>query len=247
MTTASRATHAPTCLPQTTTFTILCGTTITFLGGFPSSARWTASSASTAASILRGVSVAGNRDFSAPLAVDLYRQGDRISTSRAGSSGRPGLVGHQGLVAERRPAFLGQVRHHRVASAAPGFRPPRGRPSAKSAVGAVSGRRWRGVEGVGEFVDLRHADVEAQPLDVAPTTRASARWAALRSGERVVAERRRAWRAGAAPAISAASPTSRQSALDEAAGALRRPLRSSITSRSGGRSDSMNQRAVSAP
>src|SRR3954465_7206595 len=34
-----------------TTFTIRCGTTITFLGGFPSSARWIASSASTAASI----------------------------------------------------------------------------------------------------------------------------------------------------------------------------------------------------
>ena len=96
-----------------TTFTILCGTTMTFLGALPSSARCTASNSSTAALDLGISGVARDRHVGALLAVDLHRQGDGVLNQQRGLDLRPGRLGDQGLVAERRPAFLGQMRHHR--------------------------------------------------------------------------------------------------------------------------------------
>ena len=75
-----------------TTFTILCGTTITFFGRLPSSARCTASSASTAASISAVVGVARHGDVGALLAVDLHRQRDGVLDQEVGLERRPGLV-----------------------------------------------------------------------------------------------------------------------------------------------------------
>src|SRR5690348_15346697 len=47
-------------------------------------------------------------------AVDLHRQGDRGLDQQRRLELRPGLGGGQGLVPERRPALLGQMRHHRM-------------------------------------------------------------------------------------------------------------------------------------
>ena len=63
---------------QATTFTILCGTTMTFFGRLPSSAFCTASSASTAASISAAVGVARHGDVGPLLAVDLDRQSNGV-------------------------------------------------------------------------------------------------------------------------------------------------------------------------
>ena len=88
------------------------------------------------------------------------RAAARSASGQAASATRP-------VLAERRPAFLGQVRHHRARSAAPGSRPAsrsgpgRGPPPSPRARSAD-----RGAEGVGQLVDMGDAAVEAQPLDI---------------------------------------------------------------------------------
>src|SRR4051812_16573146 len=47
-------------------------------------------------------------------AVNLHRQGDGILDQKAGFERGPGLLRHQVLMPEHGPAFLGQMRHHRV-------------------------------------------------------------------------------------------------------------------------------------
>ena len=87
---------------------------ITFFGGLPSSARFTASSARTAASIsaLRGVRA--HRHVGALLAVDLDRQRDRVLDQQSRSTCGQAACATRVVVAERRPAFLGEMRHHRM-------------------------------------------------------------------------------------------------------------------------------------
>ena len=77
-----------------------------------------------------------------------------------------GLCGDEGLVAERLPAFLGEMRHHRreamdedVAGLGEG---------GAQIVGdrRLVDRADRRAELVGEFVDRGDADIEAQPLDL---------------------------------------------------------------------------------
>src|SRR5690606_5895046 len=54
-----------------------------------------------------------NRDFVAPLPVDLHRQRNRIGDKKRGLRLRPAGLGDKARSAQRRPAFLGQMRHHR--------------------------------------------------------------------------------------------------------------------------------------
>ena len=78
-----------------TTFTILCGTTMTLRTALPSSACFTASSAKTAASISGFWARARNRDLAALLAVDLDRQGHRVFDQQIALDFRPGGFGDQ--------------------------------------------------------------------------------------------------------------------------------------------------------
>src|SRR5688572_30099317 len=58
--------------------------------------------------------VAGNGDIRTFLAIYLYRQGDGFLDQQVAVELRPGRLGDQLAVAERGPAFLGEVRHHRL-------------------------------------------------------------------------------------------------------------------------------------
>ena len=165
------------------------------------------------------------------------------STSSSGSSGRPGLGGDKGFVPERRPALLRQVRHHRVEQP---HQDIGGLPHRPAIVG-----RWlslelgeRGLERIGELVDVGDADVEAQPLDVLRDLRERA-VGGLAQRERRLAELRGA-AVGGRPPRRPPRRTSRQSRCTKRPAPCT-PSSVQITSRSGGESDSMNQRAVSAP
>ena len=62
----------------------------------------------------RHCGVAADRDFGALLAVDLDRQRQRVLDQKVALDLRPGRFRDQRRVAEHGPAFLGEVRHHRV-------------------------------------------------------------------------------------------------------------------------------------
>jgi len=99
-------------------------------------------------------------------------------------------------------------------------------------------RAERRAERVGELVDRRDADIEAQPLDIILDL-GQRPVRDLTDAARLLAEIRRRIR-----------PLRPDDALDlagQAPKALRTPASVQMTSRSGGESDSMNQRAVSAP
>ena len=99
--------------PQTTTFTILCGTTMTFLAGLPSSARMHAVQLQGRSLdlVLGGVRAIVSSSRRLPLTCTAMVIVSSTSKRRLGR--RPRLIGEQGVVAEPRPAFLGQMRHHR--------------------------------------------------------------------------------------------------------------------------------------
>ena len=92
-----------------TRFTSRSGTTITFLGTAPPSARrifsWPSASASACS---RGQALGGG-DRIAQLAVDLEREGDGIVDQQRGVGVGPGRVGDEAGLRETRPAFLGHV------------------------------------------------------------------------------------------------------------------------------------------
>ena len=87
---------------------------MTFFGRFPSSALITASRAKTAASI--SAFPASRATVTSARFLPLIWTGKVMvfSTSKSGSTCGQAFRGNQGPVAERRPAFLGQMRHHRV-------------------------------------------------------------------------------------------------------------------------------------
>ena len=133
-----------------TTFTILCGTTMTFFGGLPSSARCTASSASTAASI--SVFAASRATVTSARFLPLTCTGRVIGVLDQQRGARPAAR------APRRPGSCGRAppsipRPDAASSArtaAPGFRQPRAWPRRGRRDAAVFRRgerrpagRWR--------------------------------------------------------------------------------------------------------
>ncbi len=139
-------------------------------------------------------SIAGNCDFSAFFAVDLHRQRNGIFDQQFRLELRPSLGGDERFAAERSPALLGQVRHHRLEQPYQDIDRFPCRPT------IVGGRlslevRERGLEGVGELVDMGDAHVEAQPLDVLRDVCERA-VGGLAQGERWFAEDRRARQIG---------------------------------------------------
>ena len=77
-------------MPQTTTFTFLCGTTITFFTGRPSRARMTLSSASAAASTSSLPASRAIVSSSLRLPSYLYRYGDEIVNEQGSSTAGQG-------------------------------------------------------------------------------------------------------------------------------------------------------------
>ena len=153
--------------PQPTTFTILCGTTITLLtvlaGHDPRSVQSARDGLELECRRLDFVLGCGasDRKLIPPLAIYLYGNGNHIVNEQARLGLRPGLIGEQGVVSEPRPAVLGQMRQHwadhlhqQLGGLADG--PIEALPR------LVQGCR----QGIGELVDLGHRHVETQALDV---------------------------------------------------------------------------------
>ena len=116
------------CGAQATTFTILCGTTMTFFGRLPSSARCTASSARTAASISAIFGVPRHGHVGPLLAVDLHRQSDGVLDQQLRLERRPGLGRPPGCRGRARPSTPRRGAASSGGTAAPGSRPPRAPP-----------------------------------------------------------------------------------------------------------------------
>ena len=141
---------------------------MTFFGRLPSSARCTASSARTAASI--SAFVASRATVTSARFLPLTWTGSVIVFSTSSVGARPAgqaLAGDQGVVAERGPAFLGQMRHHRVKQSHHDLGRLAHRPGEVGRAGV--GLAIADAERIGELVDMRDADVEVQLLDRRPT------------------------------------------------------------------------------
>ena len=99
---------------QTTTLTILCGTTITLARGFP--LERLLHDIEFESGPLHGtlIRVAGDCQIPPLLAVYLYRHDDLVVHEQRGVEGRPGLfVGDHPFAAKRGKALFRQMRHHR--------------------------------------------------------------------------------------------------------------------------------------
>ncbi len=228
-----------------TTFTILCGTMMIFFTALPSSARWTPSSASTAFSMAAWSALRSIEEIRPFLAVHLHRQSYHIFDDKALVRNRPRRFRNKPGMAEARPALLGQMRHH-------GRKKPHknvGRLAEGIAqVGADLGGRDRadgGREFVGKIIDLGDGTVEPQPANILLDLEQGRvrRLADLGRGGRKI---RFGFGASGGAARPANSSTSRQARWTNFAAPCT-PSSVQITSRSGGESESMNQRAVSAP
>src|SRR5262245_60043642 len=98
-------------------------------------------------------------------AVDLHRQRHGVLYQQIAFDLRPFGVGDQRFVAQCGPAFLAQMRHHRMEQADQYFRRlTRREPEIRSRF-RTDGRQ-RGRERIGKLVDVGDADVEAETLDV---------------------------------------------------------------------------------
>ena len=213
---------------QATTLTIRRGTMITFFGDLPSSTLFTASSARTAASISALLALRATVTSARFLAVDLYRQRQRILDQKVALDRGPGGFRDQRVVAEHGPAFLGEVRHHRRKQlhkninrfvhgpAHVGGR--EGSPRCLTPPNPMSPIAAR--QRIGELVDRRHTNIKVQLFDVIGDLRQGlmGRLAQRQCRRREGFAGRSA---GADAAISAASPTSRHSLCRSA----RRPAR----------------------
>ena len=152
---------------QATTFTILCGTTMTFFGRLPASARCTASRARTALSM--SAFSASRATVTSARFLPLTCTGSVMvsSTSRRGLDLRPGRLRHEVRMAERRPALLGEMRHQGVESH---HQDVGGLPHRPGEVGGCRPHprplASASCKRIGELVDVGDVDVEAQLLDV---------------------------------------------------------------------------------
>ena len=212
------------------------GTTITFLGALPSSARMTASSAKALCSTVSSVGVPRTIWMvAAQLAVHLHRDGDAVGYQqrRIVASARafrpPACHGPApASSSSARCGIIGADSSTRASSAS--------RRAAASALARVG-------DGVGERIDLRHRAVEAQMLQIF-----GHRGDGLVRG---LAQDSSASSVGARLACRAAAGLRLRSPAARCAGqnasSLPRPASVHSMSRSGGVSDSMNQRMVSAP
>ena len=138
-----------------TMLTSRSGTTITLRTCAPSSERWTFSLASASASSSSLRQALGDGQRVAQLALDLHRDGHLVLDQQRRIDRGPGGVGDQAGLAHRRPAFLGEVRHHRRGE-------QQQRADRRAAVGRRRGLLGRG----GQLVDPRHRLVEGERLDV---------------------------------------------------------------------------------
>ena len=96
-----------------TTLTILFGTTTTLLGGRPSRKRCTGSSASAACSTSASEALDRDGQLGALLAVHLHGKSTVSTCSKPASTSGQARLGDEARVAERLPALLGEMRHHR--------------------------------------------------------------------------------------------------------------------------------------
>ena len=217
---------------------------MTFLGTLPSSARRTASNSSTARSI--SALTASRETVTSARFLPLICTGSVMvfSTSRAASTCGQAASATRPPLFERRPAFLGQMRHHRREQNHHDFNGfPHGRRIGGADPAVLPRGGERNLQFVRQLVDVRHATVEAQFRDFVGDLgeRRRARPCAApepRPRPRLRFPRRRRFRRPRAPAATASA----RSASDPCT-----PSSVQITSRSGGESDSMNQRATSAP
>src|SRR4029077_20660177 len=105
--------------------------------------------------------VAADGDLGAFLAVDLYRERQRVLDLQAALDLRPGRFRDQRLVAEHGPAFLREVRHHRVEQLHQNVNRFARRPAEVG--GAPFLRIYvadRRPQRVGELVDRGHTDIK---------------------------------------------------------------------------------------
>ena len=178
------------------------------------------------------------------LAVDLDHQRHGVFNQQIAFDLRPIGLRNQPGPPQHLPALLGQMRHHgreqlnqddrgllRTAQSEVGRR------------GALLGQHLG--QRIGEFADMGEADVEMQPLDAGRHLVERA-MGGLAQRQRVGAERGRPGCRGGLGDLGRSRSTSRHSRCTKReAPCTRSSLQ--ITSRSGGESDSMNQRATSAP
>ena len=160
-------------LSHATMFTMRLGTTITFLGALPSSARLTPSSAKRGGFDLLGLGILGHADLAAALAVDLHGDGDAVRRSQGRIIFGPGRFRHQPAVAQLLPALFRQMRHHRRRQQHQRL----DRFAPRPAVDACSAA----ADGIGQRVELGHGAVEAQILQIVGH-RGDGPWVAWRSG-----------------------------------------------------------------
>ena len=190
---------------------------ITFFGDLPSSAFFTASSASTAASISAVAGLARHCDVGALSPVDLHRQRHRVLDQQIALDLRPGACGDQASSwpsaaqhSSARCGIIGLKELHknvnRFAHGPAKVRLPR------AGNGPLRLSRFRQLivtEAIGEFMDRRHTNIKVQLFDVIGdcVKRLMGRLAERQRGRGELGGRA----AGADCAISAASPTSRHS------------------------------------
>ena len=214
---------------------------MTFFGLLPSSAFITASSARTAASI--SAFPASRATVTSARFLPLICTGKVMVFSTKSSGSSWGQAS-----AETRVLWPSAAQHSSARCGIIGWnRRTRMSPASRNRPGEIGRRRRLGRtdtirKRIGELVDMRDAAVEAQPGDIVGDVGQSA-VGGLAHFERFRTECRGA---AAGAATSAISPTSRHSRCTKRQAPCT-PSSVQITSRSGGESDSMNQRAVSAP
>ena len=187
--------------------------------------------------------IAGHGDLAALLAIDLNHQRHRVFNQQITFDFGPIGFGNQARLLQYPPAFLREMRHHRREQLNQDYRGLANGP--RQIGGRLSLARQHVPKRVGKLPDIGKADIEVQPFDPGgdPLKRA------VRGLPRRPSHRRQTFPAVPLAQlwlISADSLTSRQSRCTKRdAPCTRSSLQ--ITSRSGGESDSMNQRATSAP
>ena len=187
--------------------------------------------------------ISSDCDIPALLTIDLDRKCDAVLDQEVGLDLSAKALTPRGFCGQARPSTPPRGAASWGGTAARGCRRLPAPPSGNRRPAPPRGSPMR-PKLIGELVDMRDGDVEAQPLDILGHARERP-VRALRSAS-AAAPKLKARGIAQLPATCAASCTSRQRRCTNRPAPCT-PSSVQITSRSGGESDSMNQRAVSAP